>query len=108
MVLESDPEESQGTLEEQGSGRLANDQRDRRSSTLGLDWLETRDKRENWSNRVGRGFAYASPSILTYVLPASVCGSLAKGLGSLSRTIAFLGLIMKGTLPERAGMLAVL
>ena len=55
LVIESDPEESQGTLEEQGSGRLANDQRDRRSSTLGLDWLESRDKRENWSNRVGAG-----------------------------------------------------
>lgn len=61
LVLESDPEESQGTLEEQGSGRLANDQRDRRSSTLGLDWLETRDKRENWSNRVGAGIRLRLP-----------------------------------------------
>ena len=61
LVIESDPEESQGTLEEQGSGRLANDQRDRRSSTLGLDWLETRDKRENWSNRVGAGIRLRLP-----------------------------------------------
>lgn len=61
LVIESDPEESQGTLEEQGSGRLANDQRDRRSSTLGLDWLESRDKRENWSNRVGAGVRLRLP-----------------------------------------------
>ena len=61
LVIESDPEESQGTLEEQGSGRLANDQRDRRSSTLGLDWLESRDKRENWSNRVGAGIRLRLP-----------------------------------------------
>jgi len=61
LVIESDPEESQGTLEEQGSGRLANDQRDRRSSTLGLDWLENRDKRENWSNRIGAGVRLRLP-----------------------------------------------
>lgn len=61
LVIESDPEESQGTLEEQGSGRLANDQRDRRSSTLGLNWLESRDKRENWSNRVGAGLRLRMP-----------------------------------------------
>ena len=61
LVIESDPEESQGTLEEQGSGRLANDQRDRRTSTLGLDWLESRDKRENWSNRVGAGVRLRLP-----------------------------------------------
>jgi hypothetical protein len=61
LVIESDPEESQGTLEEQGSGRLANDQRDRRSSTLGLDWLESRDKRENWSNRIGAGVRLRLP-----------------------------------------------
>ncbi|TVP49365.1 MAG: hypothetical protein EA345_06795 [Halomonas sp.] len=61
LVIESDPEESQGTLQEQGSGRLANDQRDRSSSTLGLDWLERRDKRENWSNRIGAGVRLRLP-----------------------------------------------
>lgn len=61
LIIESDPEESQGTLEEQGSGRLANDQRDRRSSTLGLNWLESRDKRDNWSNRVGAGVRLRLP-----------------------------------------------
>ncbi|EHJ91590.1 hypothetical protein KUC_3141 [Vreelandella boliviensis LC1] len=61
LIIESDPEESQGTLEEQGSGRLANDQRDRRTSTLGLAWLESRDKRENWSNRVGAGVRLRLP-----------------------------------------------
>lgn len=61
LVIESDPEESQGTLQEQGSGRLSNDQRDRRSSTLGLNWLESRDKRENWSNRVGAGIRLRMP-----------------------------------------------
>ncbi|XKG90176.1 hypothetical protein LG301_08380 [Vreelandella venusta] len=61
LIIESDPEESQGTLAEQGSGRLYNDQRDRRSSTLGLDWLESRDKRENWSNRIGAGIRLRLP-----------------------------------------------
>lgn len=61
LVIESDPEESQGTLQEQGSGRLSNDQRDRRTSTLGLNWLESRDKRENWSNRVGAGIRLRIP-----------------------------------------------
>lgn len=61
LVIESDPEESQGTLADQGSGRLYNDQRDRRSSTFGLDWLERRDKRENWSNRIGAGVRLRLP-----------------------------------------------
>lgn len=61
LVVESDPEESRGTLEEQGSGRLENDQTDRRSSTLGLNWLESRDKRDNWSNRVGAGLRLDMP-----------------------------------------------
>jgi len=61
LIIESDPEETQGTLAEQGSGRLANDQRDRRTSTLGLDWLESRDKRDNWSNRVSAGVRLRLP-----------------------------------------------
>ncbi|MDR5898403.1 hypothetical protein QC823_05305 [Halomonas vilamensis] len=61
LIIESDPEESQGTLEEQGSGRLANDQRDRRSSVLGLNWLEKRDKREHWSNDVSAGVRLRLP-----------------------------------------------
>ena len=61
LVIESDPEESQGTLADQGSGRLYNDQRDRSTSTFGLDWLESRDKRENWSNRIGAGIRLRMP-----------------------------------------------
>ncbi|WP_346797867.1 hypothetical protein R5M92_03420 [Halomonas sp. Bachu 37] len=61
LIIESDPEESQGTLAEQGSGRLANDQRDNRTSIAGLDWLESRDKRENWSNRFGAGIRLRLP-----------------------------------------------
>ena len=61
LVIESDPEESQGTLTDQGSGRLYNDQRDRSTSTFGLDWLESRDKRENWSNRIGAGIRLRMP-----------------------------------------------
>lgn len=61
LVIESDPEETQGTLADQGSGRLYNDQRDRRNSTFGLDWLESRDKRENWSNRIGAGVRLRLP-----------------------------------------------
>lgn len=61
LIIESDPEEAQGTLAEQGSGRLYNDQRDRSSSTLGLDWLESRDKREAWSHRLGGGIRLSMP-----------------------------------------------
>lgn len=61
LVIESDPEESQGTLADQGSGRLYNDQRDRSTSTFGLDWLERRDKRETWSNRIGAGVRLRMP-----------------------------------------------
>ncbi len=61
LIIESDPEESQGTLADQGSGRLYNDQRDRSTSTFGLDWLERRDKRENWSNRIGAGIRLRMP-----------------------------------------------
>ncbi|WP_447929044.1 hypothetical protein [Vreelandella sp. EE27] len=61
LVIESDPDESQGTLAEEGSGRLYNDQRDRSNSILGLDWLESRDKRENWSNRFGAGVRLRLP-----------------------------------------------
>ncbi|WP_447556383.1 hypothetical protein [Vreelandella sp. EE22] len=61
LVIESDPDETQGTLAEEGSGRLYNDQRDRSSSILGLDWLESRDKRENWSNRFGAGVRLRLP-----------------------------------------------
>lgn len=61
LIIESDPEESQGTLEEQGSGRLANDQRDSRTSILGLTWLEKRDKRKHWSNDVSAGVRLRLP-----------------------------------------------
>lgn len=61
LIIESDPEETQGTLAEQGSGRLANDQRDRRTSTLGLGWLESSDKRKSWSHRVSAGVRLRLP-----------------------------------------------
>ncbi|RCV89341.1 hypothetical protein [Vreelandella rituensis] len=61
LLIESDPEEAQGTLEEQGSGRLARDQRDRSTSTLGLAWLEKRDKRKTWNNRVDAGVRLRLP-----------------------------------------------
>nr|WP_075881226.1 hypothetical protein [Halomonas massiliensis] len=61
LIIESDPEETQGTLEEQGSGRLANDQRDNRDSILGLTWLENRDKREHWSNDISAGVRLRLP-----------------------------------------------
>ncbi|MCP1313017.1 MULTISPECIES: hypothetical protein [unclassified Halomonas] len=61
LVIESDPDETQGTLADEGSGRLYNDQRDRSNSILGLDWLERRDKREHWSNRFGAGVRLRLP-----------------------------------------------
>lgn len=55
LIIESDPEESQGTLEEQGSERLANARNNERSSIAGLSWLENRDKRQHWNNDISAG-----------------------------------------------------
>ena len=54
LVLESDPEETQGTLAEQGANRQRNDSRDTRS-VLGISQLFSDDKTQGWKNRLGGG-----------------------------------------------------
>lgn len=55
LIIESDPEESQGTLAEQGANRLRNDQQDAGNSVIGLDRLGRQDKTRGWASRLGGG-----------------------------------------------------
>ncbi|WP_319782405.1 hypothetical protein [Oceanisphaera sp. IT1-181] len=55
FIIESDPEESEGTLAEQASNRLSNDQRGLGSTILGLSRLSKKDKTEAWNLRAGAG-----------------------------------------------------
>ena len=55
LIIESDPEESRGTLEEQGAERLRNDTDGLGDTVAGLSRLGSRDKREGWQTRVGAG-----------------------------------------------------
>ena len=55
FIIESDPEESEGTLAEQGSNRLRTDQRSLGSTIVGLSRLGKRDKREAWNLQAGAG-----------------------------------------------------
>ena len=55
LIIESDPEESRGTLEEQGAERLRNDTDGLGDTVAGLSRLGSRDKREGWQTRFGAG-----------------------------------------------------
>lgn len=55
LIIESDPEESQGTLAEQGASRLRRDQQDTGNSVIGLDQQGRKDKTQGWANRLGAG-----------------------------------------------------
>ncbi|SFM60581.1 hypothetical protein [Halopseudomonas yangmingensis] len=61
LLIESDPEERQGTLADQGSQRLRRDQNDSSSTTIGLDHLDSKDKREGWATRFGGGVRFRLP-----------------------------------------------
>lgn len=61
LLIETDPEESQGTLADQGSQRLRRDQNDSERSTIGLDRISSRDKREGWATRFGGGVRFRLP-----------------------------------------------
>ena len=55
FIIESDPEESEGTLTEQGANRLRNEQRGLGSTILGLSKMGKNDKTEAWDLRAGAG-----------------------------------------------------
>ncbi|SDU11494.1 hypothetical protein [Halopseudomonas salegens] len=61
LILESEPEESRGTLAEQGTGRLTEQQTSTSNTILGLSRLSGRDKREQWNFRTGAGIRLRLP-----------------------------------------------
>lgn len=61
LLIESDPEESLGTLAEQGSDSQLNQRLDGNNVTIGLDKLDPDDKRQHWSYRFGGGIKVRTP-----------------------------------------------
>ncbi len=61
LLLESDPEESLGTLAEQGSDSQLGPRLDNNSATIGLDKLDPDDKHQHWSYRFGGGIKVRTP-----------------------------------------------
>lgn len=55
FIIESDPEESEGTLAEQGSTRLRSDQRGLGSTIVGLNKIGKNDKTQAWNLQAGAG-----------------------------------------------------
>lgn len=55
LIIESDPEETQGTLAEQGADRLRAEQQNDSNSVIGLSRLGRKDKTQGWANRLGGG-----------------------------------------------------
>ena len=55
FIIESDPDETAGTLAEQGSNRIRNDQTGLGGTIMGLSKLSKRDKTEAWNLRAGAG-----------------------------------------------------
>lgn len=61
LIIESDPEETQGTLAEQGSQRLRNDDRDPGNTVIGLSRLSGKDWARNWDTKFGAGVKFRLP-----------------------------------------------
>lgn len=61
VIFESDPEESEGTLEEQGPGTVRRTQPERSRSVLGLGRFLGRDKRQRWDANVNAGVRLRFP-----------------------------------------------
>ena len=61
LIIESEPEEARGTLAEQGTGRVPDDQVSSSDTILGLSRLSGRDKRERWDFRTGAGIRLRLP-----------------------------------------------
>ncbi len=61
LLIESDPEESLGTLAEQGSDSQLNERLESNNATIGLDRLDPDDKRQHWSYRFGGGIKVRTP-----------------------------------------------
>ncbi len=61
ILIESDPEESLGTLDEQGTDARLSQRVENDNSVLGLAKLDPADKRERWSYRYGAGIKLRLP-----------------------------------------------
>ncbi|MGO1618285.1 MAG: hypothetical protein ACTHXN_10030 [Oceanisphaera sp.] len=61
FIIESDPEESEGTLAEQGSHRLNESNRSLGSTILGINRLGKNDKSEAWNLQAGAGVKVRLP-----------------------------------------------
>ncbi|GAA0696786.1 hypothetical protein GCM10009104_26100 [Marinobacterium maritimum] len=61
LLIESDPEESLGTLAEQGSDSQLNERLSGNDAIIGLDKLDPDDKRLHWSYRFGGGIKIRTP-----------------------------------------------
>ncbi|MBA4503340.1 hypothetical protein H1S06_13355 [Marinobacterium sp. 3-1745] len=61
LLIESDPEESLGSLSEQGSDSQLNQRLDSNNVIIGLDALNRDDKRQHWSYRAGGGIKLKLP-----------------------------------------------
>ncbi len=61
LLIESDPEESLGTLAEQGSDSQLNDRLSGNDAIIGLDKIDLDDKRQHWSYRFGGGIKVRTP-----------------------------------------------
>jgi hypothetical protein len=61
LLIESDPEESLGSLAEQGSDSQLNERISGNNAIIGLDKLDPEDKRKHWSYRYGAGLKVRTP-----------------------------------------------
>ncbi|MBP0049933.1 hypothetical protein H9C73_14460 [Marinobacterium sp. AK62] len=66
LLIESDPEESLGTLAEQGSDRQFSPELSNSNTTIGVDKLTSDDPRRHWNYRLGGGIKLKLP-LDTYV-----------------------------------------
>src|SRR5690606_11815612 len=61
LIIESDPEETQGTLAEQGSQRLRGDSQSAGDTVVGLSRLTDRDWKQHWDTRFSAGIKVRLP-----------------------------------------------
>ena len=61
LMIESDPEESLGTLADQGSESQLNEHLSDNNTIIGLDKVDTDDSSQHWSYRYGAGIKLRTP-----------------------------------------------
>lgn len=61
LIIESDPEERQGTLAEQGSQRMRNTDNEPRDTVIGLSRLGGKDWQRHWDTKFGAGVKFRLP-----------------------------------------------